>query len=75
MSTLIASTGTRYSFHHVVLQKFYYDVINRSHLQLINTSIDVFFSKLHAFLAEQRRRPVIIKRKLDGAVDESSADS
>ena len=34
----------------------YYDAITRSHLQLINTLIDTFFSKLHAFLAEQRRR-------------------
>ena len=36
--------------------KFYCDVITRSHLQLINTSIDTFFSKLRAVLAEQRRR-------------------
>ena len=45
--------GTLYSFLHVVLVKFYCDVITRSHLQFINTT---FFSKLHAFLAEQRRR-------------------
>ena len=59
-STLImlASTagvhGTRFSFsfYHVVLVKFYCDVITRRHLQLINTSIDTFFSKLRAFLAE-----------------------
>ena len=40
-------------------------------LQLINTSISTFFSELRAFLAEQRR-PVMVERKLDGAVDESS---
>ena len=36
---------------------------------LINTSIDTF-------LAEQRRtrRPMTVKKKLDGAVDKSSAD-
>ena len=48
--------STRYSFYHVVLIKFYCDVITRSHLQPINTSIDTFFNKLRAFLAEQRRR-------------------
>ena len=53
--------------------KFYCDLITRSHLQLIDTSIDTFFSKFRNFLAEQRR-PMIVKRKLDGAVDESSVD-
>ena len=77
MSKLIAS---KYSFYHAVLVKFYCDVITRCHLQLINTSINTsintFFSKFRTFLAEQRRRgrPVMVKRKLDGAVDESSAD-
>ena len=47
----------------------YCDVITRSHLQFINTSIDTFFSKLCAFLTEQRRT-----RKVDDEVDESSAD-
>ena len=32
------------------------DVITRSRLQPINTSIETFFSKLCAFLVEQRRR-------------------
>ena len=56
--------------------KFYCDVIARSHLQLINTSIDTFFSKLDAFLADQKEQagPKMVKRKVDGAVDESSAD-
>ena len=44
MSTLIASTAlvhsTCYSFYHMVSVKFYCDVITRSCLQLINTSID-----------------------------------
>ena len=44
------------SFYHVVLVKFYCDVITRSHLHLINTSIDTFFTKLRVFLVEQRRR-------------------
>ena len=38
-----------------VLVKFHCDVITRSRLQPINTSIDTFFSKLRAFLVEQRR--------------------
>ena len=59
--------GTGYSFYNVVLVKFYCDVIARSHLQLINTLFDTFFSKIRAFLAEQRR-PMMVKRKLDGAV-------
>ena len=42
----------------------------KSSLQLINTSIYTFFSKLYAFLAEQGR--VMVERKLDGAVDKSS---
>jgi len=52
-------------------QKFQYRpslVITRSHLQLINTSNDTFFSKLYAFLAEERR-PVMGKMKLNGAMD------
>ena len=59
-----------------MLVKFYFDVIARSRLQLINTSINTFFSKLCAFSAEQRRRrkAMMDKRKLDGAVAESSAD-
>ena len=65
---------TRYPLYHVVLVKFYCDVITRSHLQLINTSINTFFSKLRAFLAKQRRRRKAVKRKLDGTVDESSVD-
>ena len=48
--------GMRMSFYHVVLVKFYCDVINRSRLQLICTSINTFFCKLCTFLAEQRRR-------------------
>ena len=39
----------------------------RSHLQLINTSIDIFLNKLHAFLKEKEEegRPMMDKRKLD----------
>ena len=37
------------------LVKFYCDVITRSRLQLINTSIDTFFRELRTFLADQRR--------------------
>ena len=44
------------SFYHGSLVKFYCDLITRSHLQPINTLIDTFFSKLRAFLVEQRRR-------------------
>ena len=47
---------TCYSFYLLVLLKFYSDVITRNCLQLINTSIDTFFRKLCAFLAEQKRR-------------------
>ena len=46
--------GMHALFYHVV--KVNCDVITRSRLQLINTSIHTFFSKLHAFLADQRRR-------------------
>ena len=53
-----------------MLVKSYCDVITRSRLQLINTSIDTFFSKLSVFLAEKG----IVTRKLDDVVDESSAD-
>ena len=58
MSTLIASQhlSTHYTFYHVVLVKFYCNVITIRRLQLINTSINTFFSKLRAFLAEQKRR-------------------
>ena len=77
-TTLIASTAhacdTRYSFYHVVLVKFYCYVITRSHLQLINTLINTFFSKLRAFLVEQEGRPMIVERKLHGTVDKSSVD-
>ena len=56
----------------MVLVKFYFDVITKSFLQLINTWIDIFFC---AFLADkEERRPVMVKRKLDGAVHESSAN-
>ena len=65
---------TRYSFYHVVLVKFYCDVITRSHLQLINSLINTFFSKLYAFLQNKEEgRPVMVKRKLDGQVYKSSA--
>ena len=65
---------TLYSFYHAVLVKFYCDVITRSRLQLINTSINTFFSKLCAFLVEQRRMKEGQWWLKDGAVDESSAD-
>ena len=44
--------GMHMSFYHVVLVKFYCDIINKSRLQLINTLIDTFFSKLRALLVE-----------------------
>ena len=69
MSTLIASTA-RVTLSMV---KFYCDVISRSCSQLINNLIDTFFSKLQ-WSKEKEGRPVMVKRKLDGAVDESSAD-
>ena len=41
----------------------------------MTTSIDTFFSKLRAFLwNKEEGRPMMVKRKLGGAVDESSAD-
>ena len=53
----------------------YCDVITRSRLQPINTLIDTFFSKLHAFLVEQRRRKKTNDGSyVDGAVDKSSGD-
>ena len=62
----------RYFFYYV---KFYCDV-KQKRLQLINTLIDTFFSKLHAFLQnkDEKARPVMVKRKLDGTVDGSLAD-
>ena len=48
--------STCYCFYHVVLIKSYCEVITRSHLQLINTLIETFFSKLRAFLVEQKGR-------------------
>ena len=56
-----------------VFVKFYCDIIARSR---ISTSNDTFFSKLDAYLAEQKEqgRPKMVKRKLDGTVDESLAD-
>ena len=61
----------------LVMVKPYCDAITSSRVQVINILIDTFFSKLCAFLVEQRRKegnPMMVKRKLDGAVDESSAD-
>ena len=59
-----------------VFVEIYCDVIAKSLLQLINTSIDTFFSTLDAFLAQQKDqgRPKMVKRKVDGTMDESSAD-
>ena len=66
------------SFYHIVLVKFYSDVITRCRVQLINTSNNTFFSKLRAYLLEQGRRRkaniMMVKRKLDGAVEKSAAD-
>ena len=47
------------------------DATTRSRLQLINTLIDVFLNKLHAFLTEKEEegRPMMDKRKLDGTMD------
>ena len=75
MSTLIAST-MRIILSITCVGKVNYDVITRSHLQLINTLIDTFFSKLCAFSTDQRKevKPMMVKRKLNGTVDKSSAD-
>ena len=58
MSTLIASTARVHAllFLSRGVGKVYCDVITRSRLQLINTLIDTFFSKLRAFLTGQKRR-------------------
>ena len=55
---LTAEITVNSSLHpQYVLVKFYCDdVITRSHLQLINTSISTFFNKLRVFLVQQRRR-------------------
>ena len=76
INTLIDTLFSKLRAFLVVLVKFYCDVIIRSHLELINTSIDTFFSKLNPFLVEQRERerPMIVRRKLGSAVDETSAD-
>ena len=42
----------RYSSYHMVLVKFYCEVITEA----VYTLIDTFFSKPRAFLLEQRRR-------------------
>ena len=77
MEILISKSHKNSNIHAVAsnIPKFYCDIITRSHLQLINTSIDTFFSKLRAFLAEQRkkRRPVM-EKEARGAVDNSLAD-
>ena len=53
--TLIAfMVGVAFSI--TCAKKLYCDVITRSRLQLINTSINTFFSKLCAFLVQQRRK-------------------
>ena len=59
-----------------MLVKLYCGIITRSLLQLINTSIDAFFSRLCAFLRnkEEVGRPMMIQRKLDGIVDEFLVD-
>ena len=62
-----------YSFYHVALVKLYCDVITRSCLQLINTSINTFLVNF-VWNKEEEGRPVMVKRKLDGALDGSSAD-
>ena len=56
------------------LVKFYCDIITRSRLQLIKTLIDTFFSKLLCLFngTKGKGRLMIAKKKLDGAVDESS---
>ena len=56
--------------------KFYRGVITRSCLHLINTSISTFFSDPCVFSTERKEegRPMTDKRKLDGVVDESSAE-
>ena len=69
MSTIYS---TSYSFYHMALVKFYCDGITR---KLINTSINTFFRKLCAFLQNKEEgRPVMVKRKLHGAVDGFSRD-
>ena len=73
MFLLLAFTA-HFTLHIMWLVEFYFDVIARSRLQLINTSIDTSFIKLSAFLIEQQERPMMVKRKLDSGVYESSAD-
>jgi len=49
--------GMLYSLYRIVsLVKLYCDVIIKSHLQLINTLIDAFFSKLYAFLNGTKKK-------------------
>ena len=52
------------------------DAATRSRLQLINTSINIFLNKLHAFLTEKEEegRPMMDKRKLDGTMDKFLAE-
>ena len=47
-----------YSFYHVVLVKFYCDVITRSRSHIINTSIDTSLVNFMAFAEQRRRRKV-----------------
>ena len=60
LSTLIVFTahihvhGMRYSFYRMLLVKFYCDVIARSRLQLINTSIVTFSGSKNLYVNQMR---------------------
>ena len=72
----MCSVHINLSINHVVLVKFYCDIIIRSHLQLINTLSTpslVNFVPFWQNKEEEEGTPVMVKRKLDGAVDKSLA--
>ena len=56
-----------YSFYHMVLVKFYCDIITEA--VTAYQHFDRHWNK------EEEGRPVMVERKLDGAVDKSSVGS
>ena len=56
LRVFIKSLHMYYCIAFVKSSQIYWYVITRSRLQLINTLIDIFFSRFCAFLTEQRRR-------------------
>ena len=72
MSTLIASS-MRYSFYPVVLVKFYCDVMIEAIYAYQHFDRYLLLVNFVPFLrTKEEGRSVMVKRKLDGAVDESS---